>query len=166
MVKWSNFHVTVQFNKNDESIVPRIREAVDALPTPEYLWRWLKHYDPDEKRQQNFTDDDKYLVLGVRLRAAIEHGGKQNRGVHVHVVIEIEHDTLVQMEKAGLQNIFEEIVGLTCSINCRFIRGDGEDKDFVLKYLSKEVPSYDPKGYLNKRLKSAFSGRNEEIVIN
>ena len=42
-------------------------------------------------------------------------------------------------------------------------QGNGEDKDFILHYITKEVPSYRPKDQNNDRLRYAFGGGNEEV---
>lgn len=158
--KWSNFHATINFNKDDASLIYKMREAVDALVTPEYLWTWLKYYNGGQ--QQEFDGDNMGDVKNVRLRAAFEHEGKRNKGLHVHILIEVTHTTSVQIEKRGFCEVFRQIVGMNPNCNVRFVRGVGEDKDFILHYITKEVPEYKPESMLNARLKSAFSGKNEE----
>jgi hypothetical protein len=159
--KWSNFHVTVNLNKDTEDVLPPMRAAVEAMSQDPYLWWWVKRYDGTE--QVDFTPEDSQLVEGVRLRAAFEHGGTRNHGLHVHIVVEIQHVTMVQLSKFGICEIFRRFTGENPNCHCRFVKGSGEDKDFILQYITKEVPSYAPKSVLNARLKSAFSGKNEEM---
>ena len=161
MVKFSNFHVTINFNKDDESLIHTIREAVESLVDEDHLFDWLKLYE--DGQQKTFDDDNMSDVKYVRLRAAFEHEGKHNKGLHVHILIEVEHDTMVQISKYGLCQVFRDIVGLDPNCHVRFVKGEGEDKDFILHYITKEVPEYRPQSQLNSRLKYAFGGGREEL---
>lgn len=160
-LKWSNFHVTVNPNKHGMALMRPMRECIESLPDPEFLWRWLKHYKGG--RQQDFTDDAKMLVETVRLRAAFECQGKQNKALHVHIVIEVGHRTMVQLYCPAFEDIFFEFLRCAVNAKCRFVKGVGEDKDFILQYLSKEVPSYRPRSEENRELGSAFA-RADEVV--
>lgn len=174
-VKWSNFHVTVNFNIDSESHIERIRRAVEEMPESEWLWTWLKQFDGSGQIDFD-THAQRLHVETVRLRAAIEHGGTHNHGLHVHIVIEVGHTTMVQISKSGVEKLFLHFVGYVPNVHCRFVRGQGEDKDFILHYLTKEVrnsqttclhlarrshsclqvPSYHPKDQSNSRLRSAL----------
>jgi hypothetical protein len=163
-LKWSNFHVTVNFNKKDPGLIVPMRAAVEAMVEAPYLWQWLKHYDGSS--QLEFTRHTAPLVETVRLRAAFEEDGKTNHGLHVHIVIEIGHRTMVQISKYGLCEMFRQLVGENPNVHCRFVRGDGEDKDFILRYITKEVPTYKPTSQLNSRLKYALSNpANEQLEV-
>ena len=131
-----------------------MRRAVDALVTPDYLWMWLKRYTGSE--QVDFDAETAGLVETVRLRAAFEHEGRQNRGLHVHILIEIGHRTMVQVSKWGLCEVFRRLVGENPNCHCRFVKGSGEDKDFILRYITKEIPAYRPDSQLNSKLAYAF----------
>ncbi len=161
MIKWSNFHVTINFNKDDMSIIHPFRSAIEAMVEPPQLWQWLKHYDGSQ--QVDFSEEEKQKVETVRLRAAFEHEGERNKGLHCHIVIEIGHSTMVQISKFGLCDLFRRYVGLNPNVHCRFLKGSGEDKDYILMYLTKEVPMSKPSSQLNSRLKYAFSGNREEV---
>lgn len=161
-IKWSNFHVTVNFNVDAEDHIDRMRSAVEDMADREHLWTWLKQYNG--RAQVDFTDHTKPLVERVRLRAAFEHGGTQNRGLHVHIVLEVAHRTMVQIDKQGLVRLFRDIVGLAPNVHCRFIKGEGEDKDFCLRYLSKEVPDYVPRHVGNKILRSVMA-HNDTVEV-
>ena len=161
MTKWSNFHITVNFNKDDASLIYNMRAAVDALVELPYLWMWLKHYSGGQ--QVDFTDENSLDIERVRLRAAFEHKGVHNKGLHVHILVEIAHDTMVQISKFGLCEIFRKFVNENPNVHGRFLKGSGEDKDFILQYITKEVPAYAPTSQLNSRLKYAFGGSNSEV---
>lgn len=137
-----------------------MRRAVEALVEPDHLWKWLKHYSHGNR--VDFDTDTAVDVESVRLRAAFEHEGKHNHGLHVHILIEVGHRTMVQVDKFGLCQIFRDFVGENPNCHVRFVPGAGEDKDFILHYITKEVPAYKPTSQLNSRLKYAFSGNNEE----
>ncbi len=155
-MKYSNFHVTVNFNVDAEEHIGAFREAIEGMVTSDVLWTWLRQYDGGE--QLEFDDANKPLVDRVRLRAALEHGGQQNHGLHAHIVIEIAHTTMVQINKSALVTHFANVVGLAPNIHCRFIKGNGEDKDFILHYITKEVPTYRPENARNAQLQRAFEG--------
>ena len=161
MVKFSNFHATINFNKDDEALIYAMREAVEAMVDEDHLFEWLRLYE--DGQQKRFDDATMGDVKYVRLRAAFEHGGKHNRGLHVHILIEVEHDTMVQISKYGLCQIFRDYVHENPNCHVRFVKGEGEDKDFILHYITKEVPEYRPQSQLNARLKYAFGGTREEV---
>ncbi len=138
-----------------------MRLAIDSMLSPRYLWTWLKQYDGSS--QVDFNRQTKPLVERVRFRAAFEHEGKHNKGLHVHIVIEIAHTTMVQISKYGICEMFREIVKMNPNCHCRFLKGSGEDKDFILQYITKEVPTYKPQSQLNSRLKYAFNGSRYEM---
>jgi hypothetical protein len=159
--KWSNFHVTCNFNKDDETHMPEFREAVDQMVESPYLWWWLKLFD--NGAQENFDEDNAQLIEFVRVRASFEHDGKVNHGLHVHLLVEVGHSTMVQISKYGMCELFRHFVKLNPNCHIRFMEGYGEDKDFILRYLEKEVPTYKPQSQFNSRLKYAFAeGRNEQ----
>lgn len=181
MEKWSNFHATgekknifcvlalkifffpVNFNKDNDALIHKFREAVDALVTPDYLFTWLKHFNG--RWQEEFEADTMLDVYSVRIRAAFEHEGKRNHGLHCHLLIEVGHSTSVQIAQKGFCDVFRAIVGENPNCKIRFVKGVGEDKDFILHYLTKEVPAYKPESLLNAHLKTAFSGKNEEMEV-
>jgi predicted SnoaL-like aldol condensation-catalyzing enzyme len=111
--------------------------------------------------QVAFAPQTQSLVQNVRLRAAFEHEGKRNKGLHVHILIEVTHTTMVQISKEGLVQIFRQFVHKEPNVHCRFLRGNGEDKDFILHYITKEVPSYAPNDIGNRQLRSAFRGGDD-----
>jgi hypothetical protein len=43
--KYSNFHVTVNFNVDDEAHIHEMREAVEAMATLPTLWLWLRQFN-------------------------------------------------------------------------------------------------------------------------
>ncbi len=163
MDKWSNFHITVNFNKRDYSLVPAVRDAIERMAVDPDVWRWLKRYDNERKQQVDFEGGDQADIHRIRIRAAFEDQGEHNRGVHVHVLVEVYHSTLVQIDKRELIGLFEEVVGAKPNVHCRFLRGDGESKDFILHYISKEVPQGRAKDPQTERLRVAFAAGREEV---
>ncbi len=137
-MKYSNFHITVNYNVDSEAHIGAMRTAVEEMVEAPYLWWWLRQYNGHS--QQAFAVDNQNLVDRVRLRAAFEHGGKQNHGLHVHILVEIAHTTMVQIGKQGVIAVFEQFVpNMTPNVHSRFVKGEGEDKDFILHYITKEV---------------------------
>lgn len=153
-VKWSNFHITVQTNSTNEDVIDALRDGCHTMTDGDNLWRWLKQYNGEQ--QVDFTDVTQGLVERVRLRVAFEHGGTRNPGVHAHIIVEVAHRTMVQVNVAGIRDIFRKAVGAECHVWCRFLRGEGEDKDFCLRYITKEVPEYHPRDSRNAQLQKAF----------
>ncbi len=163
-LKYSNFHVTVNTNKDDEDLVYAMRETIDELAFDPYLWKWLKQYDG--RAQVAFTPENAPLVDSIRLRAAIEHGGENNRGLHAHILIEIAHDTMVQIYSNGIKDVFRHFLGFEPNVRCRFIKGAGDDKDFILHYITKEVPRRKSNNPANNRLAQAMRADDQQNVEN
>ena len=155
-MKWSNFHITVNFNIDDDRLVPGMRRAIEAMAEYPYVWWWLKYFNRDRREQEDFEGDKRFDISMIRRRVAFEHAGKRNKGLHAHILIEIEHDSMVQISKQGITELFSHFVKGNPHIHIRFMPGDGEDKDFILKYITKEIPSYSAQNPWNNRLKYAF----------
>lgn len=157
MIKWSNFHVTVNFNTADESIMPHFRSAIEELVEGDNLWKWLKYYHNGQ--QEEFAGGNEHLVETVKLRAAFENKGAQNKGIHAHILIEVGHTAAVQINKAALVAFFRTRVGRNPNIFSRFIRGDGDSKAFILHYITKEVPAeWETDNRHNQAIARAFGG--------
>lgn len=159
-MKWSNFHVTVNFNVVGDALMRPMRAAIERMVEGDNLWLWLRHYNGHS--QEEFSAQESMLVDRVRVRAAFEDGGKNNKALHAHLVIEVAHETMVQINKFELVQYFEAAVGAKPNIHCRFVRGEGEDKDFILRYITKEVPSYKPANWQNSKLQNAFNSRQAQ----
>ncbi len=176
-VKYSNFHVTVNYNIDSEDHIGEMRTAIEEMVDSPYLWWWLKQFDGTHQLQ--FEGAQRNLVDRVRLRAAFEHGGRQNHGLHVHILVEVAHSTMVQLSKDGIIAVFEHFVpGRRPNVHCRFVPGKGEDKDFILHYITKEVsgshtlqsthpasqvPRRPPQNRSNLPLQRAFAGDRRPV---
>ncbi len=156
-LKWSNFHVTVNANAPEDAMgtVRDLRRGVENMVLAKYMWEWLKRFDGSQR--VDMTSEYKFLVQRVRIRAALEQGGQTNKSVHVHMVIEVAHRTMVQIDKYGVQDIFQRTLGWVPNVDVRFIQGRGEDKSYILKYITKEVPRTRPESQLNDQLRYAFA---------
>jgi len=154
-VKWSNFHITVNYNGARGVNVRNLSGAITDMVEDDNLWLWLRHYDG--QHQEEFDADTSQQVLRVRLRAALEEGGAKNHGLHAHILVEVMHDTMVQVSRDGLYEYFKAALGSGANIHTRFVMGRGEDKDFILQYLSKEIPGYRPQSNANAALARAFA---------
>lgn len=155
----SNWHITINFNTADEEIVVRFREAVEKLVDDEYLGRWLKHYV--DGKQEDFEGEDWLLVDSVSLRAAFENKGAHNKGVHCHVLVEVLHQTQVQVSKKELCVLLHELVGKNPNVNCRLLKGNSEDTNFILRYITKEVVNHNIRHPGNTALAQAFATGDE-----
>lgn len=139
-----------------------MRLAVEEMAQVPTLWRWLKQFTGEE--QVDFTSATQALVQHVRLRAAFEHEGKHNKGLHVHILVEVTHSTMVQINKEGVAAIFRQACHMSPNVHCRFLRGDDpEAKQVILKYITKEVPARRPADQNNSRLRSVF-GKSDDVV--
>lgn len=139
--KFSNFHITVNLNSGDPEYLDGLREAVEHMKDFEYLGWWLKQYDGTG--QVDFDDNTWELVDDVRLRCGLESEGEQNKGIHAHILVEIRHYTMVQINKTGLLDVIKKFVHwrLNPNVHIRFIPGKGEDKEYILHYITKERPT-------------------------
>mgnify|MGYP000846069763 CR=1 FL=1 len=155
MLKWSNFHVTINFNTADDNIMPQFRSAIEDMIEGDNLWRWLKYYK--NGYQHDFDGETQHLVETVRLRAAFENKGEQNKGIHAHILIEVGHTASVQINKQALVDFFRPRVGRNPNIFSRFVKGNGDDKNFILHYITKEVPAeWETNDRHNKAIARAF----------
>lgn len=139
--KWSNFHITVNLNvppAQNANYVQGIIDSVHDLATPEWLWTWLKRYDNGGKR--DFVGAEKMDVETVRMRVGIEQGGGQNGSIHAHILLEVGHRTAVQVDFQGIKDCFRDNTGREVNVDVKYLRGDGAMKQYILKYITKEVP--------------------------
>lgn len=165
-VKYSNFHVTVNTNKpNSYPLVVKLRQAIEnGFCRDDVLWTWLRQYDGSSRKE--FSKRNRNLVERVRLRAAFEIEGKQNRCLHTHILIEVAHTTMVQIDARAVEAFFDKRLGISTNVHCRFVPGTGEGKDFILHYITKEVASYTPQEIGNRRLKAAFANGDDAQAEN
>lgn len=142
---WSNWSITINTNRHERTEAAReasaraLADAVDdACTQPQYLWRWLKHFVGGE--QIPFTAANSHWVQRIRARVALEVGpNARNRSVHCHILLEVQHVTRLQIDHFELKRIIEEITGWRgTNIQSRFVKGDGEDKEYLLRYLQKD----------------------------
>lgn len=138
---YSNWHIVVNTNGGNEAIqVGRLRSAVQEMALPDELWKWLVYFDYGSKTKRPFTADEKLLVERVRVRAAFEREGAGRRGLHLHMLLEVTHRTMVQIEAVPFRQLFSRYTGRNPNVKIRFLRGDSSNKDFILHYITKEVP--------------------------
>ncbi len=156
-VKWSNFHITVNANaakKNYGASIRELREACEYMVHNPELWTWLKQYKHGQ--QVEFKGAQKMLVERVRMRAAIEQEGQTNHSPHVHIVLEVAHRTMVQIDKSELKDLFEHFCGEGVNVHFRFIPGKGDDMEYIFKYITKEVPQQPAARRANENIRQAF----------
>src|SRR5271166_477591 len=105
MLKWSNFHITINFNVVDEDMVYTIKEAIEYAFGRELIFTWLKKVE--NRKQRPFQDGEEDQVETIRLRVGLENGGEQNKGVHAHILLEVGHRTMVQIDKRELKEALD-----------------------------------------------------------
>ena len=170
---WSNWHITVNANRHEKTHKARMETAQllsDAVATairePQHLWYWLRYFH--NKEQKDFPEKMKQRVERIRARCALEMGGKaNNRSVHVHIMLEVQHRTRVQIDPMRFQEVLEKITGLSgFNTLSRFVRGNGEDKEYLLRYLQKDgVPARKARDPDNARIQASREvGEVEEYV--
>lgn len=130
--KYSNFHITVNTNKpNSYPLIVKFRQAIEnGFCRDETILQWLKQYNGTSRVDFSRSKFGK-LVERVRVRAAFEIEGKQNRCLHCHILVEVAHTTMVQVDARGVEAFFDKRLGITTNVHCRFIPGTGEGKDFM-----------------------------------
>lgn len=162
-MKWSNFLVTVNLNAsaaNSDAVVSELIDGVYGMASSEWLWEWLRKYENGSRVR--FEGEDKQLVERVRLRVALEEGGTQNQSLHAHILVEVQHRTMVQVDYRGIKDVFTHYTGANPNVNVKFIKGSGEERDYILKYITKEVPPRSSKRALNT-ISRVFDGTNANI---
>jgi hypothetical protein len=141
-LKWSNFHITVNPNApaSSTNMVQDLRYTAEQMVTSEYLWTWLRQYVNGSRIP--FSPGEKHKVETVRQRCAIEQSDSgSNQSHHLHIVLEIGHRTMVQIDINELKTLFQTFTGYYPNIKVDFIKGSGENLQYILKYITKEVPS-------------------------
>lgn len=142
---WSNWHITLNTNQRERTDEQRetnariLSDAVDdACSKPEHLWRWLKHYVGGNRI--DFTPENAGWVHRVRARVSLEVGpNAKNTSVHCHILLEVEHVTRVHIDHFEFKRIIEELTGWRgTNIKSRFVKGQGEDKEYLLRYIQKD----------------------------
>lgn len=160
-VKWSNFLITVNLNNaSGAGNVSGIIDAIHGMAEGDWIWRWLKQYAHGTR--VDFSDADKSLVERVRMRVGLEEGGKQNQSLHAHIVLEVAHRTMVQVDYTGIKDVFAFFTGENPNVNVKFIKGSGEGLNYILQYITKEVPPRSSKRALNT-IARVFDGSNANV---
>jgi len=158
-LKWSNFHITINLNKgNDRSdtLFYDLCDFCEDLVQTEWVFCWLKLYK--DGRQQTFEGLDRYDVETVRARVSMESKGKRNKSLHAHLLLEVGHRTMVQVDYHAMTQLAKEVFGEGVNIQGRFIRGEGDEKAFILHYITKEQPK-------NQKRKMAKLAASEEVCV-
>jgi hypothetical protein len=143
--KWSNFHITVMWNLNIMETGEQGAFVRSLVPVMEHIFHknnahnWLHYFNKGERRPFSEDEVDR-LVETVRGRIAVENQGEHNRSVHIHVLLEIGHTTSLQINYAAMKKQVEGFTYRKCRLTGRFVPGEGEDKSFILQYITKEIP--------------------------
>lgn len=160
---WSNWHITVNTNRHERTDEDRLETARtladaidDAIRMPELLWTWLLHFTGG--RRVAFTDEETAWISRIRARVALEEGPRaNNRSVHCHILLEVEHVTRVQVDQWQLARVLEQITGWTgINVKSRFVKGEGSDREYLLRYIQKDgVPTRRARDPENRRIQQA-----------
>jgi hypothetical protein len=158
-LKWSNFYITVNPNAsaNHPTMVQDLRYAADQMVQSDYLWTWLRQYV--DRARIPFSPAERIKVETVRMRCAIEQSDSgSNQSHHLHIVLEIGHRTMVQIDIAMLKELFQTFTGVYPNIKVDFIKGSGENMQYILKYITKEVPSGFSVKRHQRKMQQVFGG--------
>lgn len=152
---WSNWHITINTNRHETDDGQRretariLADAIDdAVHEERIFYAWVKHYVAGDRI--DFTPNTAGAISTVRLRVGLEQGPQAaNRSIHAHILIEIGHTTRLQIVDSQLLNALENLTGwYGMNIKSRFVKGDGEDKEYLLRYIQKDgvprQPASDP----------------------
>lgn len=158
-VKWSNFLITV--NLNDAAgagNMSGIIDAVHGMAESDWIWRWLKQYSGGAR--VDFSERDKSLVESVRMRVALEEGGTNNQSLHAHILLEVAHRTMVQVDYTGIKDVFAYYTDANPNVNVKYIKGSGAERDYILKYITKEVPPRNGNGRALSTISRVFESNS------
>lgn len=160
-VHYSNWHITINANQPNKSarvVARELTEAINAL-LRDNVYDWLRYFDADTNTQRPLDGNERAEVMRVRAQAALERGGDNNRSVHAHILLEVQHTTMLHVDYRVIRDIISAYTGNSVNVSTRFAPGDGEDKNFLLHYISKEVArETDPLKRGNRGIKRAFVG--------
>lgn len=154
--KWSNFHITVNLNQttHESAFKGTVRNFAACIEEAihDHVWDWLVRYDGG---QRPFKESEKLLVDRIRARVGMEQDSEgRNRSLHAHVLMEVEHRTMVQVDRTGLKDFIDACLDVSSHVHVRFLKGDSSDKNFILQYISKTV----------KKRGDGVSGANRRLV--
>lgn len=139
----------------------RFADAINQV-IKDRKWEWLREMHGGYRSE--FADADKYKIKRIRARVALETGTPTNPSIHAHILLEIEHTTMVQIDYRAITKAFKEETGFRgANIHVDFLKGD-DDKAFTLKYIMKEVNQWSDRP-LHNRLRRAFTGRDSNVVV-
>jgi len=160
--RWSNFHITINFNAGAAADVRRARAAIEDLSNHAYLWTWLRYYNGDH--QMVFPHEDRDLVERLRWRVGFENNGEHNHNLHAHILLEIQHRTCIQLNKFAIKRALADLGFEGANVNVRFMKGNADDKDWILQYITKSMRENRPARFGNARLRDAMRGQTFDFT--
>jgi hypothetical protein len=171
---WSNWHITVNTNQHERTDAERaanarvLADAVDDATTMQnLLFNWLMYYSP-ARAKERLTEEQQGAVVRIRNRVSLEEGpNAANRSVHCHWLIEVMHYTRIQVDMHALRDVLVDLTGFNgLNIRIRFVKGDGEDREYLLRYLQKDgVPARAARDEDNRRLGDSELVAEDEVNL-
>ena len=144
-LKYSNFFVTVNLNEAGISKT-RVKDLADFCEMIMYSphWqRWIQRATGKGSKLVRFTPAEYRDIKNIRARVGLEANGDTNKSLHAHIVVEITHDTMVRLNTEGLRQLCNEYLGSGANVHSRFIKGDGQGLEHILRYASKTCGEVD-----------------------
>lgn len=155
---WSNWHITINFNKpggRDE--IREFKECLDSI-LGDLHWQWLMRFDNGNRRP--FTPLEHDLVNTIKATIGFERG-PANGFLHAHVILEVGHWTMLQLDGKEIQRMVDVNCGVSSNVQFRFLPGDSNSVAYIHKYITKtirEKPDPDQHHGPNKRLVRVMQG--------
>lgn len=165
--RWSNFHITINTNQNIgqlggwQAARAGLAGITTAVENAIGNWQaWLMEYVDG----QRVPIANAGLIRNIRARVALERGD-DNHQLHAHIVLEVEHDTRVQISRDALIDAWQQAYGRRPgSVFIRLLT-ENEDLGFLLDYILKQGLPPNVIGEANSRLLRVLNeGVDEEAV--
>ena len=150
---WSNWHVTINFNtKGNHFSVNEYEEGLNVV-LGEFHWKWLQIFINGTRR--DFKRQERDLVNTIRARIGFERG-PNNGFLHAHVLLEVGHYTMLQIDGKAIQRLVDTQLGVKSNVQFRWLKGDSSNKDYILRYITKTIRE--------KPEPSEHQGANQRLV--
>lgn len=164
--RWSNFHITINTNQNIGQLggwqaaragLAGITTAVED--TIDNWQAWLMEFVDG----QQVPIANAAVIHNIRARVALERGGNNNQ-LHAHIVLEVEHDTRVQIDREQLINAWRQAYAQPGSVYIRLLT-EQEDLGFLLDYILKQGLPPNAISDANQRLLRVLNQGAQEVAI-
>jgi hypothetical protein len=125
--KLSRFFITINSNKTDPIFGAKLQKAYSL---------WYQYLDDPKADLIKFVSGeakDMTKVLGMNVDMVLERGPLQGK-YHIHSIVDITHETKVQINLSKLRSFMNLVIGSPCHINIVYVK---DVRVSLMQYLQK-----------------------------